>query len=294
MNIKKLFKVNPIVKKDLKVISRSMKYSWGLFAYVAILGIVFIFTMLIIGGVDRYTGSYKNTDIYEGYVSFFPVIGIAQLCIISLIVPIFTASSISGERERQTMDVLLTTTTPSYSIIIGKITSAVLRVMTFVIASIPLMAVSFVMGGINWGTLFEYLILAFVFAIYTGSIGTFCSAVFKKSIPAIIVSYIIYGAIYGLTYTPAIIVSIMSDIDDGFLAFITTLGNPVQEFLMFFYQKISGEGLMDYMIQYGNYPDFVTWIFKTDVWIVLSCIFQLGIAAFFIWLSTLKIRPGKK
>jgi hypothetical protein len=86
----------------------------------------------------------------------------------------------------------------------------------------------------------------------------------------------------------------MSDIDDGFLAFITTLGNPVQEFLMFFYQKISGEGLMDYMIQYGNYPDFVNWIFKTDVWIVLSCIFQLGIAAFFIWLSTLKIRPGKK
>ena len=78
MNIKKLFKVNPIVKKDLKVISRSMKYSWGLFAYVAILGIVFIFTMLIIGGVDRYTGSYKNTDIYEGYVSFFPVIGIAD------------------------------------------------------------------------------------------------------------------------------------------------------------------------------------------------------------------------
>ena len=263
MNIKKLFKVNPIVKKDLKVISRSMKYSWGLFAYVAILGIVFIFTMLIIGGVDRYTGSYKNTDIYEGYVSFFPVIGIAQLCIISLIVPIFTASSISGERERQTMDVLLT----SYSIIIGKITSAVLRVMTFVVASIPLMAVSFVMGGINWGTLFEYLILAFVFAIYTGSIGTFCSAVFKKSIPAIIVSYIIYGSIYGLTYTPAIILSIMSYIDDVFFA---------------------------YMIQYGNYPDFVNWIFKTDVWIVLSCIFQLGIAAFFIWLSTLKIRPGKK
>ncbi|SEP77401.1 ABC-2 family transporter protein [Lachnospiraceae bacterium NE2001] len=294
MDIKNKIKVNPIVKKDLRVISRSMKYSWGLFAYVAVLGIVFIFTMLVIGGINSYQSYYKNTDIYEGYVAFFPVIGVAQLCIISLIVPIFTASSISGERERQTMDVMLTTTIPPYSIIIGKIASAVLRVMMFVIASVPLMAVSFVMGGIGWATLFEYLILAFVYAIYAGSIGTFCSAVFKKSIPAIIVSYIIYGAIYGLTYAPALVVSIVSDIDDFFVVFIFTLINPVHEFLIFFYQKISGENLMEYMISYSNYPDFINWIFKSNVWIVTSCIFQLGLAAFFIWLATLKIRPGKK
>lgn len=294
MSIKEKIRVNPIVKKDLKVISRSMKYSWGLFAYIAVLGIVFIFTMLVIGGISSYRGNYKNTDIYEGYVAFFPVIGVAQLCIISLIVPIFTASSISGERERQTMDVLLTTTIPPYSIIIGKIASAVLRVMMFVIASIPLMAVSFVMGGIGWATLFEYIILAFVFAIYAGSIGTFCSAVFKKSIPAIIVSYIIYGAIYGLTYMPAIFISIVGDIDDYVPVFLCTLINPVHEFLMFFYDKISGENLMEYSVSSGNYPAFIEWLFSTNVWIVISCVFQLGLAAIFVWLATLKIRPGKK
>ena len=76
-------KVNPIVKKDLKVISRSMKFSWGLFAYECILGIIFFFVMLAMGAFTTLTGSQRNTDIYEGFVAFFPIIGVAQLCMIS-------------------------------------------------------------------------------------------------------------------------------------------------------------------------------------------------------------------
>ena len=125
MNVKSKFLLNPIVKKDLKVISRSMKFSWGVFAYEAVLGIAFAFTMLAVSAINSY-GIRNNTDIYEGYVAFFPVIGVAQLIIISLIIPIITASSISGERERQTLDVMLTTTISSRSIVIGKITSAVI------------------------------------------------------------------------------------------------------------------------------------------------------------------------
>ena len=67
MNMKKLLKVNPIVKKDLKVISRSMKYSWGLFAYEAVLGVAFIITMLIIGfDYSSFGGGIRNNiDMYE-------------------------------------------------------------------------------------------------------------------------------------------------------------------------------------------------------------------------------------
>ena len=287
-------KVNPIVKKDLKIISRSMKFSWGLFAYECILGIIFFFVMIALGAFTNLTGSQRNTDIYEGYVAFFPIIGVAQLCMISLIVPIFTASSISGERERQTMDVMLTTTISPVSIIIGKITSAVIRVMIFVFASIPLMAVSFVMGGLSWLALFEYLILAFVYAIYAGSIGTFCSAVFKKSIPAIIMSYVIYGVIYGLTYIPALLASIIGHNYDYLPLFICTLINPVQLFIMFFYSKIAGEELFDYMISNSKYPGIITWIFNTNAWLIASCVALLLVSALFIWLASRRIRPGKK
>ncbi len=287
--------INPIVKKDMKVISRSMKYSWGLFAYEAVLALAFCITMLAVSTIGSYSGIRNNVDMYEEYVAFFPVVGVAQLCIISLIVPIITASSISGERERGTLDVLLTTTITPTQIVIGKVSSAVIRVMIFVIASIPLMATSFIMGGLSWWILLEYILMAFVFAIMSGSIGTMCSAFCKKSIPAIIMSYVIYGIIYGGCYLPMVIVSIIfSDIDDLPVLMLGQLINPVTSFILFFISKLGGEDLIDLFYYNSSFNGFWTFLFKTNVWLIISSIFQLGIAAFAIFIAAKKIRPGRK
>ncbi|MBP3719361.1 MAG: ABC transporter permease [Eubacterium sp.] len=287
--------VNPIVRKDLKVISRSMKFSWGLFAYEAILALIFLFIMLTIRSVGSYSGIRSNTDVYEAYISFFLVIGIAQLIMISLIIPIITASSISGERERQTLDVMLTTTTSAPAIIIGKVSSAVFRVMIFVVASVPLMAISFIMGGLSWLMLLEYTVLAFVYAIMAGSIGTFCSSVCRKSIPAIIMSYVIYGTIYGITYVPLLLVAILGDIDNAVWSFLPLAFNPVQSFIVFFYGRMTGESLYEEIYSYGtnNHPIF-EFFGSTTVWLIISVILQLGIAAFFIWMASLRLKPRNK
>ena len=41
-------KLNPIVKKDLQVAARSMRMSWGLFAYEAVLALAFMLALLVI------------------------------------------------------------------------------------------------------------------------------------------------------------------------------------------------------------------------------------------------------
>ncbi|MCR5213246.1 MAG: ABC transporter permease [Eubacterium sp.] len=287
--------VNPIVKKDLRVICRSMKFSWGLFAYEAVLALAFCLTMLVIYTSSGFSSMRSNVDIYEGYVAFFPIVGVAQLCIISLIVPIITASSISGERERGTLDVLLTTTITPVQIIIGKVSSAVIRVMIFVFASIPLMAASFIMGGLSWGSLFVYIILAFVFAVMTGSIGTMCSAFCKKTIPAIIMSYVIYGIIYGGTYLPIFILSlIVDDVDDVYWMLLGQITNPVTSFVVFFVNALTGEGFNDIFSYGGNSSDILEFLFSTPVWLIISSVFQLGVAALAVLIASKKIRPGKK
>ena len=91
------FKLNPIIKKDLRVTSRSMKLAWELFAYVAILGIIFL---LMFSMFRQYSNNVDNTELYQEYVAFFPVLAIAQLGMLALSIPIITASSVSGERER--------------------------------------------------------------------------------------------------------------------------------------------------------------------------------------------------
>ena len=279
---------SPIIKKDLKVISRSMKYSWGLFAYEAVLFLIFINCMMIFS-VDSYTGRMtSNVDVYSGYVYFFPIIGVSQLGIIALIIPIITASSISGEKERKTMDVLLTTTITAPSIVMGKIGSAVVRVMIFIIASIPLIAMSFMVGGLSWITLFEYIVLAFLFACFAGSIGIFASSVCKKSITSIILSYVIYAVIYILPFA-IWLGEFLLDVSrtDYYLAPVVLMVNPVFTFIVFFVERMTGENVLETL--FGL--DILS---HQYIYMLISELIQIGMTACFISLASMRLRPGKK
>jgi ABC-type transport system involved in multi-copper enzyme maturation permease subunit len=265
-----------------------MKLAWELFAYVAILGIIF---MLIFSAFRSYASYADNTELYQAYVVFFPVLAITQLGIIALAIPVITASSISGERERGTLDTLLTTTASLNSIVFGKMMSAVIRVMIFIIASIPLMAVSFMVGGLSWLVLLEFLVLSFVYAVLAGSIGVYCSARCKKTITSVITSFGIYFVVYGLSFVPMIVAAIMfsgsrgSTLEDALKAtFSIQLINPVVNFVVFFISRLTSEDFLEDI--YDN-----IFLGNTNMWIILSVIAQLALAVFFLRLAAKRIDP---
>ena len=280
------FKLNPIIKKDLRVTSRSMKLAWELFAYVAILGIIFL---LMFSMFRQYANNIDNTELYQEYVAFFPVLAIAQLGMLALSIPIITASSVSGERERGTLDTLLTTTAGLNSIVFGKMMSAVIRVMIFIIASIPLMAISFMVGGLSWRVLFEFLILSFVYAVFAGSVGVYCSSRCKKTITSVILSFGIYFVVYGLSFIPMIIAAIMFANSGGSAlenalktTFTIQLVNPCVNFVVFFVTRLTSEDLLEDVfdnIFLGN----------SNIWMILSVIAQLALAFLFLKLAANRI-----
>ena len=281
-------KINPIIKKDLRVTSRSMKMAWELFAYVAILGIIFL---LMFSAFRSYSSDFDNTELYQAYVFFFPALAITQLGIIAIAIPVITASSISGERERGTLDTLLTTTAGLNSIVFGKMMSAVIRVMIFIIASIPLMAISFMVGGLSWMVLFEFLGLSLVYAIFAGSIGVYCSARCKKTITSVMMSFGLYFVVYALSFVPMIIAAIVFSRSYGSAlenalktTFTLQLANPVVNFVVFFLTRLTSEDFLEDMfdnIFLGN----------SNVWMILSVIVQLLLAWFFLKLAANRINP---
>ncbi|HBZ03004.1 MAG TPA: hypothetical protein DEO83_04250 [Lachnospiraceae bacterium] len=285
---------SPIIKKDLKVISRSMKFSWGLFAYEAVLMIVFLMSLSIMNLSSSYgQGVLSNVDVYNGYIYFFPAVGITELVIIALIVPIITASSISGERERKTMDVLLTTTISAPAIILGKIGSAVIRVMMFVIASLPLLSLSFLVGGLSWITLFIYILLAFLFACFAGSVGIFASSICKKSITAIILAYVIYLVIYGIPFVIWLL-EYMININrtSYYLAPLALTINPVFSFIVFFVGDMSNYHLLEEI--FNPSKGFWSFLLSDGIYLTISQLTQLGLTVIFVILASLRIKPGKK
>ena len=100
-------RINPIIKKDLQVTVRNMRFSWALFAYEGVLALAFLMALAVIK--EENSGIYGSANFYSELIYLFPIIGIVQVCIVTLIVPIITASAISGEKERQTFDIMLTT-----------------------------------------------------------------------------------------------------------------------------------------------------------------------------------------
>lgn len=277
-------RLNPIMKKDIKVTARSMKMAWGLMAYEAILAFLFI---IALSALD-FESSYDYQNIYGELISLFPLIGIAQVSIAALSIPIMTASSISGEKERQTFDIMLTTCLSPRAIVFGKIFSSVAEVMLYVIASIPIMALAFVLGGLSWWTLFLFLVVIFVFATFAGSIGVFCSSISRKSIVSIILAFVGYFLVCFLTVLPLIITLFATRGDDVYDSTIFLLLNPIVFLEEFFMLSMTGESLFSGDFDYGFFTGLLA---HGPLWCILSGVCMLGLSMFFMLLAARKIDP---
>lgn len=291
---------NPIVKKDLQVTARSMRFSWGVFAYEAVLTMIFLLALSVIQQEHR--SIYTTGNIYGYLIYLFPVLSVAQVCIVALIVPVITASSISGEKERQTFDIMLTTCMSPFSIVLGKVASAVLRILFFVAAGMPIMALAFVAGGLSWSYLFYFVLTIILLSLLSGSIGILCSALCRRSITAVVLSYIFYFFIYILTFMPMILRFLLTDGEWAGESMLILLINPFVFFEEFFMQLMTGESLFG--VSGSNFTKrevgFITYnLSQGKAWLFLSaaCIFILSFL--FMLAAAWKVNPmhsssGKK
>jgi ABC-type transport system involved in multi-copper enzyme maturation permease subunit len=103
---------------------------------------------------------------------------------VAFLAPSSTAGAISLEREKQTLELLTATPISSFSIVVGKLLSTLVYVFLLIAASIPLMAMVFVYGGVGPEDVVRGYIVLIATAIGLGSFGLFCSSVVKRTTAA--------------------------------------------------------------------------------------------------------------
>lgn len=298
-------RLNPIVKKDVKVQSRSMKICWGVFAYELILALVFFLAMFII----QQENMYSIDNIYSALVWLYPVLAVTQFVILGVIVPVRTASSISGEKERQTFDIMMTTGMTPFSVIMGKVMTAIVQSMLFVIASMPIMALSFVIGGMSWSYLFWFFAIALLISLFSASIGILCSSLCKRSVSAVIMSYCFYLIFFLVTLLPYILYEVFtvniryanSVVQSGYSygenTFLPLLLNPAVYLAEFFAELMTGESIVNTisnltgMVKTRGPINLVT---TGHRWMIVSTILFLGVSFLFLWLAAKRINPIKR
>ena len=281
------FRVNPVLLKELKVKMRGLKAVFLIGGYNLVLALLTIFIMKMT--MNGNMGRVNQSNIFATYI--FMVI--VQFCLIGLIAPALTAGTISGEREKQTLDILMSTTLRPISIITGKLFASLSHIILLVISSIPIFSVIFLYGIIGAKELLQVFIFYIIIAITLGSIGIFFSTFIRKSTAANVLSYalVIFLAIGTLLITIF------------YVQLVIVKNNPTipynKTFWLMYCNPFAGlASLLSTQLGQGTGQIFPG-IYLTGkqngllLWHINS-IFNIGLSIILLGLSALKLNPARR
>ncbi|NLY43530.1 MAG: hypothetical protein GX066_06120 [Clostridiaceae bacterium] len=281
-------RINPVLEKEAKIKMRGWKAPALLTAYLVLLGggaILFF----VLNNLSRYLAGFDPRTALDLYT----LLAMFQLGLLLFITPAITAPSISGERERQTLDLLLCTRLSSWSIIIGKLTASLSHIILLIISSIPIFSIIFLYGGLSPVDVLMIFLFQIITAVFLGSVGIFFSSMFKKTTVATIMTYtfvlfITIATLIGFAFYGSFTHALFGRAPGTWEAIVILCPNP---FI----------GLGAILDKQTGYFSFVRSLFNMSgggfianlPWII-NIAFSIVMSAIFLWLSALIIRPVKE
>jgi ABC-type transport system involved in multi-copper enzyme maturation permease subunit len=195
---------NPIITKEVRSRMRTWRAPVLVTLYLALLGGIGYLTFM--STIRSTTGGNPNP---QAGISIFGVLVNFELLLIAFMTPALTAGAIAGERERQTLDLLLCTRVRPIGIILGKLLSSMLFVLLLLLLSVPLFSAVFLFGGIELDQVLIVLLIGLVTAVTLASLGLLCSTIARRATGATVASYalaflLLFGTLLTaqLTYNP--------------------------------------------------------------------------------------------
>ncbi len=275
----KNFVINPVLNKEFKLRFRSFKSFLGIFFYLLAMGIIIV-GFVFIESQSNMQGFFKPHQSR----SIFIMMSFLQFALILFITPGLTAGVISSERERQTLNIMLTTTQSSASIILSKLISAISYLLLLIIASLPLYSFVFLFGGISPMQVLTTIGFYIFTMIVIGSIGVFFSTLIRKTIISMVTTYAVTLFLVGGTAFLTLIIMQYTN------RFGTVTTNPAAYFTAMLNPPIILFSIFD--------PGFMTGIKNnTGIEVPLWISYLISYSVIFIGamlLSIKKLRPNMK
>ena len=114
-----------------------------------------------------------------------------QYLLASLMAPSFAAGAITGEKERQSYEMLLASPMRPGAIVAGKLLAALCHLGILMICSLPIVMLCLPLGGVSpYEVLAAYVAMISSVALY-GTISLWASSYFQRTSASLVVSYLI-------------------------------------------------------------------------------------------------------
>jgi ABC-type transport system involved in multi-copper enzyme maturation permease subunit len=135
----------------------------------------------------------------------FSTLALGAVVLLSFIAPALTAGAISGERERRTLDLLLVTRASALGLVVGKLLGSLLYALFLLAASLPAFALVYLYGGVPPSYLLMVFLVAGVTALTHAAVALFLSAVLRRTLATLVLSYmLVLGVVFGVPFVAGI------------------------------------------------------------------------------------------
>ena len=243
---------NPIVAKEYRSRMRTWRSPLAMTIYILLLGGLgwAIFSAQASSARNSFNpGQAAN----YGHQLFLYLI-LFQMGLIAFVTPALTAGAISGERERQTIDLLFVTRIPAFSIVWGKLIASMSFVLLLLVLSVPIFSLVFLFGGIELDQVVTSFLVTLVAALTLGLIGITFSAILPRTLPSTVAAYGAGFILLAGTYVYGLVFPTVIDPSSTTVATVApapptiTYLSPIESLL-----AISNGTIENYGVRYGAY-----------------------------------------
>ena len=273
---------NPVYSREMKVSSRSIRLPLIIVLFNGILSMVTLLNMY------SAVAQVESAAViqYSSFMDMYEFVTTIEFILLMFIVPAVTAASISGERERQTLELMLTTQMTASQVVIGKLMSALSTLLLLIVSSFPAVAMVFVYGGITWQDILSLLMSTISTVVTYGVLiavvaGTYFINKFSLSLSSMNInnSVVAYG--FGENVVKP---------SSGNVIYLLLI-NPAATFYTIINGQMGGSAPTAKM---AGYFGMQSTGFVMENWIIISIVIQLSIAALMIWVAIKAVEPVKR
>ncbi|HUW55574.1 MAG TPA: ABC transporter permease subunit, partial [Planctomycetota bacterium] len=172
--------------------------------YAALLFLVFA---LLLHDRLRHTGTDPFYILGAGKQLFEAIIYL-QFTGICLFLPAMMSGVITYEKERQSLALLLMTDLGPWEILLQKYFGRLIPMFTFLLLSLPLLAICYSLGGVTTIELSAGVFLLLLSCLQLGALAIMCSAFCRTTAASFISSYILGAVIYA---GPAVLWAVLAE-----------------------------------------------------------------------------------
>ena len=278
---------NPVYKREMAVRARSPRIPVLIMLFNGILAAAALLNMYSSIVQVR----ISNTIRYESFLQLYAFVATLEFLLLMFIMPALTSASISGERERHTLELMFTTRLRAADIVAGKLMSALSQLLVMAFSSFPVLLLTFVYGSMNLKDLALLMFCFVTVALFCGSLGIFASALLRRSTFSNVVTYGTLLAAVAGTYLFNQFLLNVSQMEvnsmvlqagevrpapsSGWAAYLLLL-NPAATFAELLESQVSGGG-GQFTVRY--FLGAASGNFITEHWVFVSAAIQLALSA---------------